>query len=444
VPSVNSALIYWFIAFNLALIFAKMKVFVLLFSFFQIFNVLSGIAIFPENEEFLQNPKYYSYDEMTTLLKGLQANYSTLAKLHSIGKSTDNRHLWVLEISSNINNREMGKPMFKYVANMHGDEALGYQLVLYLAQYLLLNYEYVERVKKLIDTTDIFIMPTMNPDGYTAAKEGRCETPGSNVGRGNKNYVDLNRDFPDQFHSSNDEDIHREPETIAMMQWISDNYFVLSANLHGGAVVASYPYDNSAVGKHRRFQSQHAGVNSKSPDDAVFKHLALTYAKNHPIMRNGSTCNEFFKDGITNGAYWYELSGGMQDFNYVHSNCFEITLELSCCKYPSRNTLPTEWRLNKESLLSYMESVHMGVKGLVTDENGNGIHGAKIWVQGIDHPISTTERGEYWRLLVDGTYNISASAPTYETAVAYNVVVKNIKLQPQILNFTLLPETTQA
>ena len=74
-----------------------------------------------------------------------------------------------------------------------------------------------------------------------------------------------------------------------------------------------------------------------------------------------------FRNGITNGAQWYDVPGGMQDFNYVHSNDFEITVELTCCKYPTANKLISEWRNNKESLLKYMELVHSGVKGLVMD-----------------------------------------------------------------------------
>ena len=68
------------------------------------------------------------------------------------------------------------------------------------------------------------------------------------MGRNNANNVDLNRDFPDRL----DTELHRrprghkrQPETLAMMNWILRQPFVLSANLHGGAVVASYPYDNS-------------------------------------------------------------------------------------------------------------------------------------------------------------------------------------------------------
>ena len=53
----------------------------------------------------------------------------------------------------------------------------------------------------------------------------------------------------------------------------------------------------------------------------------------------------------------------MQDFNYVRSNSFEITLELSCCKYPSESDLQVEWENNRKSMLNFLVSVHRGVKG---------------------------------------------------------------------------------
>lgn len=101
----------------------------------------------------------------------------------------------------------------------------------------------------------------------------------------------------------------------------------------------------------------------------------------------------------------------MQDFNYVFTNCFEITLELSCCKYPSRSELPSEWHKNKKSLIEYIKMTHMGMKGLVKDINGYPINNADIYVQGVEEkPMRVTERGEYWRLLTPGTYNVRAIA----------------------------------
>lgn len=89
---------------------------------------------------------------------------------------------------------------------------------------------------------------------------------------------------------------------------------------------------------------------SITPDDDVFKHLALTYSTNHAKMSRGVSCQANsapFKNGITNGAEWYPLTGGMQDYNYVWFGCMEVTLELSCCKYPFARELPKYWEDNK-------------------------------------------------------------------------------------------------
>ena len=57
----------------------------------------------------------------------------------------------------------------------------------------------------------------------------------------------------------------------------------------------------------------------------------------------------------------------MQDFNYFYSNCIELTFELSCCKYPEVEALALEWKLNLKSMLGFIESAQMGLKGLVID-----------------------------------------------------------------------------
>lgn len=62
----------------------------------------------------------------------------------------------------------------------------------------------------------------------------------------------------------------------------------------------------------------------------------------------------------------------MQDYNYLNSNCFELTLEVSCCKFPNANKLQGFWEDNKKSLLEFLKLVHTGVKGLVKDQDGNG------------------------------------------------------------------------
>lgn len=117
-----------------------------------------------------------------------------------------------------------------------------------------------------------------------------------------------------------------------------------------------------------------------------------------------------FSDGIVNGASWYSVVGGMQDFNYLNTNCFELTLELGCTKFPFEKDLRSYWQDNRESLLSFMEQVNRGIKGFVLDVNGDGVQNAEITVMGIEHSIKTAVDGDYWRILVAGTYKITVTA----------------------------------
>ncbi|XP_016120605.1 carboxypeptidase M-like [Sinocyclocheilus grahami] len=108
--------------------------------------------------------------------------------------------------------------------------------------------------------------------------------------------------------------------------------------------------------------SELQGGLSISPDDDVFVHLAKTYSYSHSEMHNGNSCYESqdFSHGVTNGYHWYPLPGGMQDYNYVWAQCLELTLEISCCKYPPEAQLPGLWAANKPALLAYMQQVHLG------------------------------------------------------------------------------------
>ena len=70
-------------------------------------------------------------------------------------------------------------------------------------------------------------------------------------GRQNSNGVDLNRAFPswDDLSLTKEEMMLKsEPEVAAVIDWVFSQPFVLSANFHDGAVVASYPYDDSNKG----------------------------------------------------------------------------------------------------------------------------------------------------------------------------------------------------
>ena len=395
----------------------------ILYCLLSFYLLLAEAALRP-----IESDRYHNYDALTELLRDYAKAYPHITQLLSVGKSVQNRELWVMRITDNPSVQEPGEPMFKYVANMHGDEVIGREIVIYLIQYLCDNYGSDDHLSSLVNSTDIYIMPSMNPDGFEKAVEGACDGFGN--GRNNAHSVDLNRDFPDQF------DVvarprPRQPETEALIRWITANPFVLSGNLHGGSVVASYPFDSSA-------NHTESGYYSKSPDNAIFKELALVYSRSHATMHLGQTCpgdQDSFPNGITNGAHWYDVTGGMQDYNYLHSNCFEVTFELSCCKYPLAENLSREWDNNREALISFIEQVHQGISGFVTDTDGQPIVNATIRVHGIDHDIKSASYGDYWRLLVGGTYTITVTADGYLPNRISGVVVRNSTVTK--LNVTL-------
>lgn len=167
------------------------------------------------------------------------ARYPNLTALYSIGKSVQGRDLWVMVVSASPYEHMIGKPDVKYVGNIHGNEPVGRELLLHLIQYLVTSYTTDPYIKWLLDNTRIHILPAMNPDGYSVSKEGSCE---GGQGRYNARGFDLNRNFPDYFKQNNK---RGQPETDAVKDWISKIQFVLSGSLHGGALVASYPYDNT-------------------------------------------------------------------------------------------------------------------------------------------------------------------------------------------------------
>lgn len=121
-----------------------------------------------------------------------------------------------------------------------------------------------------------------------------------------------------------------------------------------------------------------------------------------------------FTDGITNGADWYLLEGGMQDYNYYWNGCMEVTLEVSCCKFPTRDELPEFWKQNKKALLSYIAEANRGVKGQVLDRSGTPISNARLKIKDREFYFRTSQRGEFWRILMPGSYTLQLSADGYE------------------------------
>ena len=147
----------------------------------QMINFRSIIVFLGTSGELEDIPaKYHNYQELTKELHKIHRRWPNLTKLYKLsGTSVEGRHLWVLQISTDVNKRRSGvlKPMVKYIGNIHGNEAVGRELLIHFAKYLLNSYSSSSNaadIKKLIDTTDIHILPSMNPDGFEHSLKKDC------------------------------------------------------------------------------------------------------------------------------------------------------------------------------------------------------------------------------------------------------------------------------
>jgi len=405
--------------------------------------------------------------ELAAILQQVHNKCPDVTRLYTLSEpSVRGVPLYVLEFSDKPGHHELTEPEMKYIANMHGNEVLGRELLLHLADHICQAYlEGDAEIKQLVHSTRIHLLPSMNPDGWKISDDigGKDYL----VGRSNANDVDLNRDFPDlnqAVYEGVEENNHLlrgadfdhriQPETESVIKMIMDTPFVLSANMHGGDLVANYPYDESSSSNPTEYTA--------SPDDMTFRNLASVYAGNHPRMSDPRTpgcdspVNEFAQQGgITNGAAWYSVGGGMQDFNYLASNDFEITLELGCDKFPASSSLKSEWEDNKKSLMEFIWAVHWGVKGVVRDATtGQAIPAATVHVRNITrldrhsrmnadikHDITTASGGDYWRLLTDGEYEIIVQADGYQSQAQLVQISNDGHGEATRLDFDLIPET---
>lgn len=139
---------------------------------------------------------HHDFSRMTDILEQFAQRYPKITRLYSLGESVQKRNLWVLEISDNPGSHEPGEPEFKYIGNMHGNEVVSREILLHFIEKLLENYNKDDEITRLVDSTRIHIMPSMNPDGYEMAKNDkrgeRARCTGV-LGRPNADGVDLNR-----------------------------------------------------------------------------------------------------------------------------------------------------------------------------------------------------------------------------------------------------------
>ena len=150
---------------------------------------------------------------VTEHLKEIVSKHPTFLSYEVIGKSVKGQDIISIKISDNVKKDEL-EPEVKLVANIHGNEIMGREVLIKLVEDIAQNYNSDPGLKELVDSTEIFIIPSLNPDGADKKR------------RGNHNWIDLNRNFPDFTTTDNSNDLEkREAEVKAMMTYQKKEMF---------------------------------------------------------------------------------------------------------------------------------------------------------------------------------------------------------------------------
>lgn len=131
------------------------------------------------------NGEYHDYFGTRKMMNNLNEKYPDLVKVFSIGKSVLGKDIWSIRITNEKNNQEKLSCLID--GCIHGCEWEAGEACLYLTEYLLINFDANETITHILNTSEVYIIPLVNPDGREADN------------RFNANGVDLNRNFDIDF-----------------------------------------------------------------------------------------------------------------------------------------------------------------------------------------------------------------------------------------------------
>ncbi len=377
-----------------------------------------------KNENLRNSWDYYpSWQVYLEIMHEFPQNYPQYCRIDTIGYSENGKEILVVSLASDFNSQEPKSAVY-LTSTMHGDETTGYVLLIRMIDYLLSSYGTDAEVNDLLDNTVIYINPLANPDGAYAGGDQSV----NGATRYNANSIDLNRNFPDAQFGNHPDNHPWQSENLAQMEFMLSHPIHLAMNIHGGTEVVNYPWDT--------WEQRHA-------DDAWYEAISRAFADTvHAYAPAGwESYLTSFNNGITHGYSWYSLTGGRQDFMNYYAYGREVTYEISNVKMPAGSSLPAFWEANYRSILQYMQQVHKGFSGLVTDAVTTEPLRARI--QLLDHDIDHSEvysaasQGFYSRQVYPGTYTLVCSAPGYYSQTVY---AQSIQADEALsIDFQLIP-----
>jgi len=283
---------------------------------------------------------FHTYEQALEAMQTVADNYPDIAQLINIGDSWETeqgiaeRYIWALKISDSVA-VEQSEPEALIMGCHHAREIITPEIVLALMHMLVENYGSDPFITHLINHRQIWLVPIVNPDGYTHVLTQDLWWRKNRRNNGDGTYgVDLNRNYSYQWglfdnwyvNSETSEDVYRgpapfsEPELLAIKQLVESHNFLIALSFHSYAQEVLYPWG---------YQT------SYTPDHSIFSALA------------DSICRY---NGYGKGTSWealgssYLTNGSSEDWFYgdttTKKKCFQLTLEVGTSFHPTPDEVP--------------------------------------------------------------------------------------------------------
>jgi carboxypeptidase T len=215
----------------------------------------------PVNFETGSMAGYFTYEEYLAQLDSMVLKYPDLITAKqgiSDFTSHEDRPIYWVKISDNPTMDEDENEVL-YTAIHHAREPMSLSQTIFYMWYLLENYSSSEEIEFLVNNTEMYFVPMINPDGY---KYNQTTDPaGGGMHRKNRNPeigdfnagVDLNRNYDYHWNEagtspSENGDTYAgtgpfsEPETQAI-KWFCENHsFLFASNAHSHGDLVLYPF----------------------------------------------------------------------------------------------------------------------------------------------------------------------------------------------------------
>ncbi len=292
---------------------------------------------------------YHTYDEAIADMQAVHAAFPSLTSdLVSWGKSVQGRDIWAMLVSTTpAMLDDPNKPEVSLIGNHHARELITVEIPLDLLHTLTEQYGISSEVTNIVNTMEVWIVPTVNPDGlvYVATTDENWRKNRRDNGDGSFG-VDLNRNYSykwgiDNVGSSGNtrSDTYRgtapfsEPETRAVKTFCAAHHLLRNINYHsyGDELIYPWGYD----------------YNIYTPDNLTF-----SVATDSMVALNGYTKLIGWGLYLTNGEaddWWYGETG-------EKPRGFSHTPEVGSSFHPADSQIPALLAENRNTALYWIRS----------------------------------------------------------------------------------------